>query len=69
MAKFSCLSGELSSGTEDKEKLWERYGEIDRPGDKEGACGSFLPLEDIRMVICQVTAADKLRDLNGFCDG
>lgn len=30
--------------------------------------GVFLPLENIWIVICQVTAADKLRDLNSFCD-
>lgn len=27
-----------------------------------------LPLKDIRIVIHQVTAADKLRDLDGFCN-
>ena len=39
------------------------------PGDKEDAGGSLLPLEDGWVVIRQVTAADKLRDLNGFRDG
>lgn len=54
-----CLAWKMriSSGS-DAERLTSREG---------ASCGAGpLPLEDIRVVIGQVTAADELRDLNGF---
>lgn len=42
---------------------------MDPQRDKEGAHCSLLPLEDIWVVVDQVTAPHELRDLDGFCDG
>lgn len=60
-----CPQGELLPGMEDK---ISSGSDVERLTSREGAsCGAGpLPLEDICVVIGQVTAADELRDLNGF---